>query len=340
MTDDDGDPVDGATVVLDAERANWSQTARTDAQGKATLTPWAVPRGEHTIRVSATGYATTERRLRAGNGEAQVEVVPATEYGGQVVDTAGQPMPGVSVQARVSFAGAPWWRPVPTVFTDDEGQWRLLTLPSTDATFDLLLSHPDVSPLHVPDLSPKQLADGTARIEMPGTDLDVHRAARLGMTQWLRVELTRDPLLVGLVKDGDTPLYTAVEFDQGEIVDVLAELGAQINAPGNSGTALHRALQLGSLQAARQLLVHGADPDMRNASDSAPIHHAIWAQSDGQCTEEALLEAIDLLAGFGADMNAVHKGVGTPLDYATRVSPESVLELLQAHGANLSEEAE
>ena len=55
------------------------------------------------------------------------------------------------------------------------------------------------------------------------------------------------------------------------------------------------------------------------------------------CTTEELLAAIDLLVEFGADVDARHRGVGTPLDYALNVAPEAVIDFLRQHGARTSE---
>jgi hypothetical protein len=57
---------------------------------------------------------------------------------------------------------------------------------------------------------------------------------------------------------------------------------------------------------------------------------------DGQCTTAQLLARIDLLAEFSDNMSAVHRGVGTPLDYALNVSPKEIVASLRRHGGRTS----
>jgi ankyrin repeat protein len=65
--------------------------------------------------------------------------------------------------------------------------------------------------------------------------------------------------------DGATALATAAERGLVDMLRLLLELGAEVNARSVSGwTALMRACNSGQTDAARCLLDAGADPDMRN----------------------------------------------------------------------------
>jgi hypothetical protein len=247
-------------------------------------------------------------------------------------------MPGTAVRAHVRHRLAALMRPTPVVFTDSQGRWRTPVLPAADIELGLRLWHADVgAPMYVAQPSLSELAAGTSRIAMVGTELDVHRAAQLGKVDWLRQALAREPVLVRRQQDRHTPLHIAARFDRPEVVDVLVEAGADLEDMGPGSTALHDAVEFGSLAVARRLLERGANPDTRNVADSAPFHHAIWAQSDGLCTAAELLASVELLVEYGADVNAVHRGVGTPLDYALRVAPQPVVAALTRHGAHTSE---
>jgi len=63
-------PVQGATAVLHGTSSGAEQTARTDSEGRFTFD--AVPLGEHTLEVSATGFASQTQRITVLSGSAPV----------------------------------------------------------------------------------------------------------------------------------------------------------------------------------------------------------------------------------------------------------------------------
>jgi ankyrin repeat protein len=143
---------------------------------------------------------------------------------------------------------------MPTLFTDAQGRWRTPVLSEKGIGLELRFSHPDVQdPMYMRQLSAAQLAEGEFRIELAGTELDVHRAAQLGMLEWLRAALSRDPSLVSRQKERLTLLQTAAQFDRPDIIDVLVDHGADLTDMGPGSTPLHRAVEFGSLAAARRL---------------------------------------------------------------------------------------
>ena len=335
VRDAEGAPVHGAKVTMDAERLNWAQSQSTEGDmAEVEIAPRVTETGKHMVRVAKAEFVTVERRVDTRFGQLAVVLPRGTMYGGQVVDIAGQPMAGVALQVHVRHERVSRLRPVPTLFTDSHGRWRTPVMPATGLALELQLSHPDVAaPTVVRTVSMEQLASGESRIELEGTQLDVHRAAQLGMAAWLAEALKRDPSLVNKIQDRLTPLHVAAQYDRVAAIDVLLDHGASLIDMTPWSTPLHRALEFGSLHAARHLLEQGADAGMLNDSGSSLLHHAIWAQSDGLCSLERLLGSIELLLEFDADVNVVHRNVGTPLDYALKISPPQVAQLLEAHGA-------
>ena len=255
VLDDDGETVAGATVTIDAERANWVRTQHTKEDGAVTLSPLVTASGQHMLRVAKSGHVTVEvTGIMAADGPFHVVLPRGTMYGGQVVDAAGQPLPGVAVEVQVRHESVRSWRPMPTLFTDAQGRWRTPVLSEKGIGLELRFSHPDVQdPMYMRQLSAAQLAEGEFRIELAGTELDVHRAAQLGMLEWLRAALSRDPSLVSRQKERLTLLQTAAQFDRPDIIDVLVDHGADLTDMGPGSTPLHRAVEFGSLAAARRL---------------------------------------------------------------------------------------
>jgi ankyrin repeat protein len=60
------------------------------------------------------------------------------------------------------------------------------------------------------------------------------------------------------------------------VIEYLISLGADANAPDNTGVApLHRAVRTRSSAAVRALLENGAKPRLPNKSGSTPLHLAV-----------------------------------------------------------------
>lgn len=134
VVDAAGNPIDGATVSVDAEWRNWSSSAVTDASGLAELTAYANEDQRHQIRVEKAGYVWIEQSQVLANQALPhvVTMYASGKYGGRVVDTDGNPIAraGVVVSARPASnpSGTRLYTRAHAV-TDDEGRWRLDALP-------------------------------------------------------------------------------------------------------------------------------------------------------------------------------------------------------------------
>ena len=138
-------------------------------------------------------------------------------------------------------------------------------------------------------------------------------------------------------ENGDTPLHWAADMaanahldsysvgsylsgldknrDVCEIIDVLVECGANVNARNNNGESpLHKAA-VKSTEVTDILLKHGASVDARDNDGMTPIHHVAQRSRFGQ---KSLLAH---LARKGADVNARDLNGHTPLDFATADTP-------------------
>ncbi len=171
------------------------------------------------------------------------------------------------------------------------------------------------------------LADGTN-----GLGLTINLAGRQGMIQIVREHLERDPLSVhyrGWI--GDTPLHWAAHNNQADIVSLLIDAGADIEASEANwigGKPLHWASEHAP-DSVRVLLEAGADVDSRNPREDSKffqmtplIMNATQRDDCAQVTEQ-LLDA-------GADKDARDANGRTAYDHAKERGLSRILEVLEA----------
>ena len=72
-----------------------------------------------------------------------------------------------------------------------------------------------------------------------------------------------------------TPLHSAADADQSEVVKLLLESGAKVDSRDAYGeTPLHYAAREGSVESAKLLIAAGADANAKNSNGSTPITFA------------------------------------------------------------------
>ncbi len=102
----------------------------------------------------------------------------------------------------------------------------------------------------------------------------------------------------------------------------LASAAQAQTAPSASEIAgydgLHRAAQVGDVQAIRQLVANGADLNARDAAGRTPAHVAAFASND---------DVLRTLAEAGADMNAQEDGVYDVLTIAAVANDPQMVSL-------------
>lgn len=76
---------------------------------------------------------------------------------------------------------------------------------------------------------------------------------------------------------GDSPLHMAARSDFAQIVELLLDAGADIDAvgPRNGATALHKAAWAGAQAAADILITRGADLHIQDEKGDTPLHKAM-----------------------------------------------------------------
>ena len=159
-----GTGVEGATVTVDAERLNWSRSAKTDALGKATL--WAAdnPSDEHTLRVSKEGMATAQLQTgKQAGGQDTVTLLRGAHYGGIVRNEEGQPIANAAISIRARAGEQVWHN---TLLTDAAGRWRTSLLPAARVSFYARLRHPDYLAQTINASPTEEMLENTAVLVM------------------------------------------------------------------------------------------------------------------------------------------------------------------------------
>ena len=120
---------------------------------------------------------------------------------------------------------------------------------------------------------------------------------------------------------GQTPLFLAIDSQRTNIVQLLLDRGANVQAKDvDKMTALMLACQQNNVEIMRLLLAAQADPHARDYFQQTALHHAVVGRSG----ELALRELIQV---HNADMFAVDKNGCTPFDVATRDVADCLLQL-------------
>jgi ankyrin repeat protein len=121
-------------------------------------------------------------------------------------------------------------------------------------------------------------------------------------------------------------LHEAALKGHREIVELLLERGAAVNARNSSGaTPLHDAALAGRLAVIEILLRHGAEIDARDRDAGAtPLHQAAsWGRR----------EAVELLIAKGAAVDLRNKAGVSPLQAAMQNGHTETADCLRSHGA-------
>jgi len=176
----------------------------------------------------------------------------------------------------------------------------------------------------------------TARNTIGETPL--HVAARLGDRVGVRQLLSRGASINVTVQSaeqyspawGDTCLHSAVIERRADLVPLLLEAGAEVNARNVRGvTPLHRAVERPEL--VDLLLRNGADVNSTDRLGRTPLHYA--AATSPRAVIDALLRA-------GARVEAADNVGRTPLHEAARWGHEECVQQLLAKGADVNQPAD
>jgi ankyrin repeat protein len=172
-------------------------------------------------------------------------------------------------------------------------------------------------------------ADLEAR-ELVKSYTPLHLAARYAVHEVVSLLLDRGANINAKAADEDTPLHLAAKHARLEVARLLLDKGANIEAKAAYGyTPLHLAAKQGFHQNARLLLDRGANINAKAADEDTPLHLAVkygfWVAP--------------LLLDKGASINAKAADKYTPWHIAAEHARLEVARLLLDKGANINAKA-
>ena len=126
-------------------------------------------------------------------------------------------------------------------------------------------------------------------------DLDLYEACSAGDTDRVRDLIQRDPSsLTSYSPDGFPPVALAAFFGHIDILDILIQAGADVNAQARNAmqvAAIHAAVAARDARGVEILLRNGADPNLQQQQGLTPMQAAV-ANNDSAI--------IQLLTAYGA----------------------------------------
>lgn len=169
---------------------------------------------------------------------------------------------------------------------------------------------------------------GSSSVAQPVSDLDAFfRAVTDGRAEKVQADLGRHPEWVNAeLFLGIRPLYRAAVLGRAEVVAVLMQAGADLNATTDQQSyPLHAAARHGYLDILRGLLAGGATVNVENSEGQTPLHLAARFKQT---------KAVEVLLAYGADPNLRDQNGRAPLHYAAGLGQIESLNLLLDGGAN------
>jgi ankyrin repeat protein len=157
-------------------------------------------------------------------------------------------------------------------------------------------------------------------------ELDVFEAAALGRADRVRELVDADPgLATAFAPDGFHPLGLAAFFGHPDVVVLLVERGADVDAVARNEqvrtTALQAAAASGDNESARLLVEAGADVNVAQPGGFTALHAAAANGNE---------ELVALLLEHGADRSARLDDGRTPADLAASAAHAEVAALLSS----------
>ncbi len=158
------------------------------------------------------------------------------------------------------------------------------------------------------------------KVKYAGTVL--HQAITLSYVEAIPVLLEHEAdIHAKAAPNGSQALAFAAAIGNADVVALLIENGADVNAKDNRNvTALHGASVFGNMAAIRLLVEHGADVNAQNNDGTAPLHMA---------ARFSQYKAAQYLIDHGAIVKIYNKNRKIPLDFAIEEENDELADLLR-----------
>ncbi len=154
---------------------------------------------------------------------------------------------------------------------------------------------------------------------------EIHQAAKEGKFDAVKKMLKEDPDLVNAIdSDGLTPLHLAAEYGHRQIVELLLQEGADINAKsGFKRTPLHFAASSGHDEIVSLFIEKGAELNKNDSFVLTPIFQAAY---------NGHKNIVEMLLSNGINLNATEKNSVTLLHAAAISGNPELVEMLLDKG--------
>jgi ankyrin repeat protein len=170
----------------------------------------------------------------------------------------------------------------------------------------------------------------------------LHVASYLGNLEIVRLLLDHGAELEANCDVGEKPLHFVScgayksQVDGVRTAQLLLKRGANVNTRRHDrSTPLNVASRFGMFEIVRLLIDHGAEVDAADHFGKTPLYQVSRANYEPQ--EDNRVRVAQLLLNHGADVNAMDKSGVTPLALVSRNERSQLAELLLEHAANATE---
>lgn len=151
-------------------------------------------------------------------------------------------------------------------------------------------------------------------------------------------------ILSGANSSGLRPIHFAAANNNTTLLQTLLQIFAEFptqnrilvdSRDSNGNTAVHWAIQKGSLNAFVCLVRAGATLNVANFESKTPLHLAV-ALSDCAPDPDWCVNIVRLLLNYGANPNVGDQGGATPLHLASEIGNVAIIETLLDEGASVN----
>jgi ankyrin repeat protein len=379
VTDTEGHPIGGAAVAFRIQTEASSvpldnQPIKTDGQGKFMVTTIPQGCGADISGIQAKGYGSCWLSVRAQDMQTNRYSFPTIMLkkadcmlAGRVIGPDEKPFPGATVRFRGK--GQPMeTNYFMTTKTDTRGNFIfnevcdgdvwITAQGMSDEAFGHVFMSSAVGSESIFHVGEKNIVIKVVDRDFASFETTpLHKAARDGDTNLVKVLITNHADLNAKEKDGRTPLHWAALNGHLEVVNLLLVNGAAVDAVENDGkTPLHCAAMNDHFEIVKLLLANGAKIDDRERAGITPLHEtaihgqeditALLLASNAEVNVKAgngntslhwaamygQIKVAEVLLANGAEVNPMNNNGQTPLHWAIQNRQTDVADLLRQHG--------
>jgi ankyrin repeat protein len=166
---------------------------------------------------------------------------------------------------------------------------------------------------------------------------ELFTAIREGDLDYTKTTLETNPKFANSKDEsGYTPLILAADMSNKDLCELLIANGANLEAQGPYGTALHEAA-IGNHKDIVELLINkGANVNAKDKSGNTPLYYASTFGEGRKRNNKNDWDIAKFLVSNGADINMKPGSGDTPLHSAALYAPEEIVRLFLDNGADVN----